>query len=272
MIIASSTSSSAVDSRNIGAEALGHLPTAFAASPWIDASRTRTSGTVQLEIAIIDDRPLMRDCFGRSLTMIEPSLTLRNFSTIDDLEAADGEEISNVQIILLCVMWSKARASTHFADIARLSAAHPSADVILLSDIEDLNDILKAIESGARGYVPTSVSLEVAVKAMQLVAAGGVYIPASVLFWSDKIIKEISQSTKQKQQPDTIFTSRQSSVMEALRRGKANKIIAYELNMCESTVKVHIRNIMKKLKAKNRTEVAYILNNMILDENNVVRN
>jgi len=188
------------------------------------------------------------------------------------LVAAAGLQPGNVQIILLCVMWSKARSAVHFADIARLSAAHPSADVILLSDIEDLNDILKAIESGARGYVPTSVSLEVAVKAMQLVAAGGVYIPASVLFWSDKIIKEISQSTKQKQQPDTIFTSRQSSVMEALRRGKANKIIAYELNMCESTVKVHIRNIMKKLKAKNRTEVAYILNNMILDENNVVRN
>ena len=50
--------------------------------------------------------------------------------------------------------------------------------------------------------------------------------------------------------------------MEALRRGKPNKIIAYELNMCESTVKVHIRNIMKRLKAKNRTEAAYILTNM----------
>ncbi|MGU3537814.1 LuxR C-terminal-related transcriptional regulator, partial [Methylobacterium sp. A54F] len=46
----------------------------------------------------------------------------------------------------------------------------------------------------------------------------------------------------------------------ALRKGTPNKIIAYELNMCESTVKVHVRNIMKKLKAKNRTEVAYLTN------------
>jgi DNA-binding NarL/FixJ family response regulator len=38
----------------------------------------------------------------------------------------------------------------------------------------------------------------------------------------------------------------------------ANKLIAYELNMCESTVKVHIRNIMKKLNATNRTQVAYL--------------
>jgi DNA-binding NarL/FixJ family response regulator len=44
--------------------------------------------------------------------------------------------------------------------------------------------------------------------------------------------------------------------VEALQQGKPNKIIAYELNLCESTVKVHIRNIMKKLKATNRAEIA----------------
>ena len=56
------------------------------------------------------------------------------------------------------------------------------------------------------------------------------------------------------------LTSRQAAVAEALRRGKANKTIAYELNMCESTVKVHIRSIMRKLQAKNRTEAAFKLN------------
>ena len=50
--------------------------------------------------------------------------------------------------------------------------------------------------------------------------------------------------------------------MEALKCGKPNKIIAYELNMQESTVKVHVRNVMRKLKARNRTEVVYKLNEM----------
>jgi DNA-binding NarL/FixJ family response regulator len=54
------------------------------------------------------------------------------------------------------------------------------------------------------------------------------------------------------------FTQRQSQILECLRRGMANKLIAYELDMCESTVKVHIRNIMKKLNATNRTQVAYL--------------
>ena len=54
------------------------------------------------------------------------------------------------------------------------------------------------------------------------------------------------------------LTGRQLQVVEAIRQGKPNKVIAYELNMCESTVKVHVRAIMKKLKARNRTEVAYL--------------
>jgi DNA-binding NarL/FixJ family response regulator len=55
-----------------------------------------------------------------------------------------------------------------------------------------------------------------------------------------------------------LFTPRQTAVVESLRRGKANKVIAFELNMCESTVKVHVRNVMRKLKARNRTEVAFL--------------
>jgi len=54
---------------------------------------------------------------------------------------------------------------------------------------------------------------------------------------------------------------------KALRRGKANKVIAYELNMRESTVKVHVRNIMKKLKARNRTEVAFMANELMRSQN-----
>ena len=68
--------------------------------------------------------------------------------------------------------------------------------------------------------------------------------------------------SKRGRRPAGIFTTRQTSVAKALRQGKANKIIAYELNMCESTVKVHVRHIMKKLGATNRTEVAYKLSDM----------
>jgi DNA-binding NarL/FixJ family response regulator len=55
------------------------------------------------------------------------------------------------------------------------------------------------------------------------------------------------------------LTARQAAVVDALRRGMANKAIAHALRMQESTVKVHVRNVMKKLRASNRTEVAFIV-------------
>jgi DNA-binding NarL/FixJ family response regulator len=57
------------------------------------------------------------------------------------------------------------------------------------------------------------------------------------------------------------FSPRQLQVLELLQQGKQNKIIAYELGMCESTVKVHIRHIMRKLNARNRTQVVLLTNN-----------
>jgi DNA-binding NarL/FixJ family response regulator len=58
------------------------------------------------------------------------------------------------------------------------------------------------------------------------------------------------------------FTPRQLEVLRRLWQGKQNKLIAYDLNMCESTVKVHIRHIMKKLNARNRTQVVLLTRSM----------
>jgi DNA-binding NarL/FixJ family response regulator len=97
----------------------------------------------------------------------------------------------------------------------------------------------------------------VTLHALHLVRAGGVFVPVDGLLASPSLGAKPTKSTF------GMFTAKQAAVIEAIRRGKANKAIAYELNMCESTVKVHVRTIMKKLKANNRTQVAYIANQML---------
>jgi DNA-binding NarL/FixJ family response regulator len=88
-----------------------------------------------------------------------------------------------------------------------------------------------------------------------------VFVPASSLLGTRKL----AQSTVFAERTDgEQLTSRQAAVVEALRTGKPNKIIAFELNMRESTVKVHVRNIMKRLKGRNRTEVAFLMNRRTL--------
>ena len=117
--------------------------------------------------------------------------------------------------------------------------------------------MIAAIDSGAKGYIPASVSLDVILEATRLASSGGMFLPvASVLSLRSAVA---TTNAAPATGTDELLTARQEAVAEALRRGKANKIIAYELNMSESTVKVHIRNIMKKLKATNRTEAAFRL-------------
>lgn len=124
--------------------------------------------------------------------------------------------------------------------------------LVVLSNERLPHEISSLLQSGVRGFIPISIGCGVAVQVLRLVKAGGSFAPACCLSSLS------SRPSAQLEQVD-MFTGRQRQVIEALRRGKPNKIIAYELNMCESTVKVHVRTIMKKLNVKNRTQVAYML-------------
>jgi len=112
----------------------------------------------------------------------------------------------------------------------------------------------------ASGYIPTSVSLAIAIEAMRLVRAGGVYAPAAGVIAANCKNSPAKNGTGAQ---NAMFTERQTAILNVLCKGKPNKIIAYELGMCESTVKVHVRNIMKKLKATNRTQIAYLVRELM---------
>jgi DNA-binding NarL/FixJ family response regulator len=141
--------------------------------------------------------------------------------------------------------------------IARVGELAPSVPVAVLSDYEDADNVRAAFELGVRGYIPTSLPSGVAVQAVQLVCAGGTFAPAAALLSPPE-----ARNGSDGAPPINGFTQRQAQILDCLRRGMANKLIAYELNMCESTVKVHIRNIMKKLNATNRTQVVYLTNGL----------
>ncbi len=130
--------------------------------------------------------------------------------------------------------------------------------IMLVSDKEEPDLIVAFLERNIRGFISTNLSISVMLRAIDLVSAGGVFVPASCLIRAQR-----RPANPASPAGHGVFTARQAVVVEALRRGKANKIIAYELNMRESTVKVHVRNIMRKLKATNRTEVAYLANQLL---------
>ncbi len=145
-------------------------------------------------------------------------------------------------------------------EFKKLEAIGLGVPTVVLSSAEAPQNVVDALEVGAEGYITTSMTLEVALAAMRFVAAGGTFAPAASLVRAAQLRSAAAPETKERSQ--AIFTARQAAVVEALRRGMANKRIAYELNLCESTVKVHVRKIMRKLNATNRTQVAFLANEL----------
>jgi DNA-binding NarL/FixJ family response regulator len=212
-------------------------------------------------IVVIDQRVLFRDCLARCLKTANPDCIVLPFAGVSDwLAAADGHPVPAV--IVLCVQDRKSLDAQIDRELSVLASHGIDIPVVIISDAEDMNHVVAALEHGARGYIPTSVTLDVAVEAMRLVEAGGTFAPASsMISWKRTGEAGPNQNGHTKE----LFTARQAAVLAVLRQGKANKSIAHELNMREGTVKVHIRNIMKKLKAKNRTEVAILAHELFAD-------
>lgn len=207
-------------------------------------------------VLLIDPRALERECLSRSLSVCSPENQTIPVASIDEWRKRGMQ--TEPAVILFVVGGKKIADPDVGEEIGRLAEEFPFSPVVVVADSDDLCQILKALEAGAKGYIPSSVGIDIAAEVIGLARAGGVFVPASSVLTMREVIRAAGNAAASE---NSLFTPREAEVAEALRRGKANKIIAYELNLCESTVKVHIRNIMKKLNATNRTEVAYKIRN-----------
>jgi len=206
-------------------------------------------------IVVIGERVLVRDCLAQCLQLAYTHHAVVAFSSLAAWLDQQGDY--PLPSVILLFTHGRRRAAANLADeIEALGKVAVSVPVIVVSDVEDGDRIMEALEKGVRGYIPTSMAFSVAIEAVRLVEAGGTFVPVSSLLASRRDTSANGNN---------MFTARQIMVVEALHRGKANKQIAYELNMRESTVKVHIRHIMKKLNARNRTEVAVMTSSLFDD-------
>jgi DNA-binding NarL/FixJ family response regulator len=212
-------------------------------------------------LVILDDRALDRQCLAQCMAACKVDLQILPFGSIDEWEKR-REDYAPLSAILLNIGGKRVEDQAVSDQIRSLASRFTMTPVIILADSEDFTQIVSALDLGAKGYIPTSVDIGVCMEVISLSVAGGVFVPASVLFSMRHLLKPNNPTTRPL---IGVFTDRQAEVVEALRRGKANKIIAHELNLRESTVKVHVRNIMKKVKATNRTEVVFKINDLFPD-------
>ena len=168
-------------------------------------------------------------------------------STLSELEL--GLKAASAAIVI--VSWMEASNEVNTNVLNALSELVPNVPVVVLAQKNDVDLARTAIRHGAKGYIPCTLGFDITVEAVRFVLAGGTYVPMDCVLATGP-----SLLASPVPRPSGGVTAREAAVIRALQQGKSNKVIAYELNMCESTVKVHVRNLMKKMKAKNRTDLA----------------
>lgn len=217
-------------------------------------------------IALIESRAFVRECLHRSMQSAF-SLPVVAYAAVSELERQLGG--ASAQIVILSLMDGRQDEGANSCKV--LSALLPGTPIIVLAGANDVELARTVINCGAKGYIPSTMGFETAVAVMRLALAGGTYVPPEI-FLKTGASGALQASQAISSQTDTLavgfapakleypatsaLTKRELAVVRAVQQGKSNKIIAYHLNMCESSVKIHMRNIMKKLSAKNRTDVA----------------
>jgi DNA-binding NarL/FixJ family response regulator len=217
----------------------------------LDTSAPLIVGTRPLNIGLVDRHRFSQECLIRAFDGLDPRPVIVPFETVQDCISGAA---SSFDLIVYYSHSAGPSEKTIVADVTAFRHSFKTAPIIVLSDAEDAEDpntIRSALKNGAQGFIPTrSMGIPITFAAIRFITAGGVFAPLDLLLTKrpDRVV-EVAQQSR--------LTPRQFAVLNHLQQGKANKIIAHELGMSESTVKVHVRNIMRKTGATNRTQAAY---------------
>ncbi len=234
-------------------------------------------------VIVVDRRSLLRDCVSHVLRSFAPGIEITSVASLDEVSG------SHALLILFGHGCETSSLLKLRAFVAALKLRFPNAPTMAIMANDDPQCLLDSIESGVSGVLPMNTNIRVALAAIELILAGGTFAPCNALanalhqeagdapmprfaespeitnphpastdFGAIPAIQLVPQQKSAVSGSAHIFTLREQQVLERLKKGMQNKLIAFSLGIAESTVKVHLRNIMKKLHATNRTQVAFM--------------
>jgi len=135
----------------------------------------------------------------------------------------------------------------------RIHERLPKTSIIVLTNSEADGDLLSAVEAGARAYISKNISVENLIKIITLVADGEVIVspPMSERLLAElKLLEDCEDATKLEDCP--LLSKQEQVVLALVAQGSTNSEIATKLFISEHTVKVHVRNLMRKMHAHTR--------------------
>jgi len=208
------------------------------------------------KILVVDDHVLIRDALRAALKEVDADAVV--------LEAANSQQATrlidehdDLKLVLLDLNLPDGDGYSMLAD---LSERRPELSVVILTGQQDRNSVIKALDLGAAGFIPKSGQRDVMLGALQLVFAGGIYIPPEILAHDES--REDRKAVARPTPSDLALTERQLDVLALMMQGKSNKAICRVLNLAEATVKKHVTEVLRALNVTNRTEAVIAVKEM----------
>lgn len=201
---------------------------------------------------VADETAFTLDCIAEAMRSRFAGVEV--ISMLDGAEADAAARSRAVDVILINGGWRPVTDPGLSRQIQAFAKSYPGTPIVLISEIPDNGEMKAAAALGVRGFLRSQVSLKIAVAAVQLVMAGGTYLPRA-----EERKGETGWGPPRTQESGTApvsFTHREIQVLVALQLGRSNRWIGQYLGLSENTIKVYVRQIMRKLRAGNRVEAA----------------
>jgi DNA-binding NarL/FixJ family response regulator len=199
-----------------------------------------------MKILVVDDHPLILAALHHVLRQLGAEVAV-----LEAASGAAGRQLAAAHPDADLMLFDLGLPGVDgFALLAELRERHPAIPVVVLSGSERREDVLRAIDLGAMGYIPKSVSNEVLLQALRLVLSGGVFLPRSALAAAAPAASDPRAAGLR----DLALTDRQVAVLGLILQGRPNKLICRELGLAEGTVKIHVAAVLRSLGVHTRTQ------------------
>lgn len=219
-----------------------------------------------MHLLIADDHTMFRDAMSQYLTRSNPQAKVATVKNLDEAVEYVAKSEDAPELVLLDLNMPGMNGLEGFKTFR---TKFPKVSVALLSGVAEIDDVQNAMDLGAVGYFPKTLSGRTMLKAIELVLSGEKFIPVDHAtnglmpsYFIDQTQGRptaplpLHTSAPKSGRPAVNLTPREEEVLERLVRGLSNKDIARELDLQEVTIKLHIRGICRKLGANNRTQAA----------------
>lgn len=205
------------------------------------------------KVLVADDHPLFRDAIVNIIS--NRFANSQTFETQDVQSTIDyAKENDDIDLILLDLNMP---GMAGLNGLLELRNECPTTPVVVVSAEEEKQTILQTIAYGAVGFIAKSSSKDAIGDAIESVFGGNVYLPSDIIRNDDAGTSKNSSNPREfnvSNETLSSLTRRQLMVLRCMTKGEANKQIAYNLNISETTVKSHVSSILKKLGVYNRVQ------------------